>query len=292
MIPKWHEIARPLLEAISDGKEYRVIDIIDHLADKFNLSEEERERVYERSQQKVFDDHVWWTTVKLRMANLLERPERGKIKITEKGKQILNDGIKVFNEKMIKELIEESSVGNDLEPRFGKTPEEVIYQKLDEIEAALKSELLARVSNLDPSRFERLVLNLLLKMGYGGIFENVAEHLGKSGDEGVDGVIKEDVLGLDKIYLQAKRWQWPVGRNEIQNFVGALHGKGAKKGVFITTSTFTKGAIDYTNSLKDMNVVLIDGFKLAEYMIKYNVGMQTKTTIEIKKIDEDYFEEL
>lgn len=140
--------------------------------------------------------------------------------------------------------------------------------------------------------FERLVIDLIVKMGYGGSFEEASQLLGKSGDEGVDGLIKEDILGLDNVYLQAKRWdKGTIGRPEIQKFVGALHGKGAKKGIFITTSTFSKDAIDFAEGIKDMKIILIDKDRLLEYMIRYNIGVETKSMIEIKKTDEDYFEE-
>jgi restriction system protein len=164
--------------------------------------------------------------------------------------------------------------------------------KTNEINNVMREELMKKVTSSSSRFFEKLVLDLVVKMGYGGSFEDVVELLGKTGDEGVDGLIKEDILGLDKVYLQAKRWTTgTISRPEIQKFVGALHGKGANKGIFITTSTFTKDALEYANSLKGMTLILIDGNKLVDYMLKYNVGVQVKNTIEIKKIDEDYFEE-
>jgi restriction system protein len=172
------------------------------------------------------------------------------------------------------------------------TPEQLIEVKTNEINNVMREELMKKVTSSSSRFFEKLVLDLVVKMGYGGSFEDVVELLGKTGDEGVDGLIKEDILGLDKVYLQAKKWdKGTVGRPEIQKFVGALHGKGANKGIFITTSTFTKDALEYANSLKGMTLILIDGNKLVDYMLKYNVGVQVKNTIEIKKIDEDYFEE-
>lgn len=149
-----------------------------------------------------------------------------------------------------------------------------------------------KVSRLEPGQFERLVIDLLLRMGYGGLSNESAEHLGKSGDEGVDGLKKQDILGLEKVYIQDKRWQGTVGREEIQKFVGALHGKGAKKGVFITFSSFSAGAKKYAQDLKALNLILIDGEDLVTFMIKYNLGVQIKDVIEIKELDDDNFERL
>lgn len=172
-----------------------------------------------------------------------------------------------------------------------ETPEEIIEDQYEILKANLKEQLMEKIMQASPQFFERLVIDLIVKMGYGGSFEEVAKHLGRSGDEGIDGVIKQDPLGLDNVYIQAKRWSsGSIGRPLIQSFVGALHGKGARKGIFITTSKFSNDAVDYSNSLKDMTVVLIDGDKLLDYMIQYNVGVQVDKTIEFKKIDFDYFE--
>jgi len=171
-----------------------------------------------------------------------------------------------------------------------ETPTEIIEQKIQEVNEALADELLRKIKGSSPKFFEKLVIDLLLKMGYGGSEKEMAEVVGKSGDEGIDGTIKEDKLGLDVIYIQAKRWEGPVGRPEIQKFVGALAGKKAKKGVFFTTSTFTDEAKDYVSHL-EQKVVLIDGNKSADLMIKYNVGISVEKVIEIKRIDSDYFEE-
>jgi len=172
-------------------------------------------------------------------------------------------------------------------------PEEIISVQLEILKEKLKDELRQRILEKSPQFFEKLVLELIVKMGYGGSFEEASKVLGKSGDEGIDGVIKEDVLGLDNIYLQAKRYNpgQSIGRKEIQSFVGALHGKGARKGIFITTASFTKEALQYAENIKDIKVVLIDGDKLLDYMIKYNLGVRVDSVIEIKKIDSDYFEE-
>jgi len=170
------------------------------------------------------------------------------------------------------------------------TPEEVLQKAYLSIRKGLALQLLEKVKSNTPSFFENLVVDLMVAMGYGGSRSDAGESLGKSGDEGIDGIIKEDRLGLDVIYLQAKRWDGSVGRPELQKFVGALHGKRAKKGVFITTGTFANGAIEYVKTI-DPKVILIDGNKLTEYMIDFNLGATTSTIFEIKKIDSDYFEE-
>jgi len=174
-----------------------------------------------------------------------------------------------------------------------QTPDEIIFEQLEILKDNLKEELRRRILEKSSQFFEKLVLELIVKMGYGGSFEEASKVLGKSGDEGIDGVIKEDVLGLDNIYLQAKRYNpgQSIGRKEIQSFVGALHGKGAKKGILITTASFTKEALQYAENIKDIKVVLIDGDKLLEYMIKYNLGVRIDSVIEIKKVDSDYFGE-
>lgn len=229
---------------------------------------------------------------------MLESPKRGYIKISKVGKQFLADNTyldKLTKEDLMqfesfREFISRGNKKNLVSHNDSETPTEIIEQKIQEVNEALADELLRKIKNSSPKFFEKLVIDLLLKMGYGGSEREMAEVVGKSGDEGIDGTIKEDKLGLDVIYIQAKRWEGPVGRPEIQKFVGALAGKKAKKGVFFTTSTFTDEAKDYVSHL-EQKVVLIDGNKLADLMIKYNVGISVERVIEIKRIDSDYFEE-
>jgi restriction system protein len=170
------------------------------------------------------------------------------------------------------------------------TPEETLEAAYHQLKSDLAIEILEHVKAASPAFFERLVVELLVNMGYGGSMKDAGMALGKSGDEGIDGIIKEDRLGLGVIYLQAKRWEGTVGRPEIQKFVGALHGKRAKKGVFLTTGTYALNAVDYTDSI-DTKVILIDGRRLAEYMIDFGVGVSTKVSYQVKKIDSDYFNE-
>ena len=290
----------PLLEFLKDGKEHSIDEAEDYLAKAFKLTDEERHKLLKSGNQTVFRNRVGWARTYMYKAKLLDIPRRANIVITERGLEVLKENPQSLSAKYLMKFPEfvEFHKSNKKEKQEepespSKSPEEVIYEKTDEINNYVKSELIIKILKSSPHFFEKLVLNLIVKMGYGGSFEDVAELLGKTGDEGVDGLIKEDILGLDKVYLQAKRWTTgTVGRKELQSFVGALQGKGAKKGIFITTSTFTKDALEYANSLKNMTLILIDGDKLVDYMLKYNVGVQVKNTIELKKIDEDYFEEL
>jgi len=299
MIPSFQEMMLPLLEFLKDGKEHSIDEAEDYLAKAFKLTDEERHKLLKSGNQTVFRNRVGWARTYMYKAKLLDIPRRANIVITERGLEVLKENPQSLSAKYLMKFPEfvEFHKSNKKEKQEepespSKSPEEVIYEKTDEINNYVKSELIIKILKSSSHFFEKLVLDLVVKMGYGGSFEDVAELLGKTGDEGVDGLIKEDILGLDKVYLQAKRWTTgTVGRKELQSFVGALLGKGAKKGIFITTSTFTKDALEYANSLKNMTLILIDGDKLVDYMLKYNVGVQVKNTIEIKKIDEDYFEE-
>jgi len=297
-IPGYQDLMLPLLKLVSDGKEYSLREIIERLAEEFNLSEEDRNEFLPSGQQRVFDNRVNWAKTYLLKAGLLESPKRGYIKISKAGKQFLVDNPnlnKLTKEDLMqfesfREFISRGNKKNMVLHIDSETPTEIIEQKIQEVNEALADELLRKIKGSSPKFFEKLVIDLLLKMGYGGSEKEMAEVVGKSGDEGIDGTIKEDKLGLDVIYIQAKRWEGPVGRPEIQKFVGALAGKKAKKGVFFTTSTFTDEAKDYVSHL-EQKVVLIDGNKSADLMIKYNVGVSVERVIEIKRIDSDYFEE-
>ncbi|MFU2158605.1 restriction endonuclease [Caldisericum sp. AR60] len=299
MIPKFHKLMKPMLQFLQDQKDHTIDEVEDYLANLFKLTNEERNELLPSGKQRVFKNRVYWARTYLNKAKLVDVPKRGSIVITDRGLKVLKDNpseidvkyLTKFNEfvEFYKGYKKEKSTEIDIQEA---TPEEVIFQKIEELNSIIKSDLRKRIMEASPRFFERLILDLIVSMGYGGSFEEASKLLGKSGDEGIDGVIKEDVLGLDKIYLQAKRWDnSTIGRKEIQAFVGALHGKVAKKGIFITTSTFTKDALKYAEKISDMKVVLIDGDRLLDYMLKYNVGVEQKTTIEIKKVNEDYFEE-
>ncbi|HPP59332.1 MAG TPA: restriction endonuclease, partial [Candidatus Hydrogenedens sp.] len=233
---------------------------------------------------------------------------RGRVgywKITDRGLEVLSKNPENINNKYLidnfqefrdwyqnsKSLSEEMSDTLVLDNASNKSPEELVQENVELLNSLTKDELKEIILNLSPTAFEKLVVDVLVKMGYGGSYEEASQHLGRSNDEGVDGVIKQDVLGLDNIYIQAKRWNSAiVGRKELQSFVGALHGKGSKKGVFITTSKFTEEAVKYARNLSDFKLILIDGDKLVDYMMKYRIGVRTLISIEIFKVDLDYFE--
>ncbi|MCK9266359.1 restriction endonuclease [bacterium] len=309
MIPDFQSIMLPLLKLFSDKEEHTIREFIDKLAEKFNLTDEARKKLLSSGRQTVFYNRVTWARIYLTKTGLLENPRRAVYKITERGLNVLSQNPPAINIRYLKDQFPnemrefykpKSSLLPDTERREGEssienerlTPIDNIENTYQGIRNSLAEELLNKVLELSPTFFERLVIDLLVKMGYGGTLKEAGNAVGKSGDEGIDGIIKEDKLGLDIIYIQAKRWQKTniVGRPEIQKFVGALAGKGAKKGVFITTSSFTREAIGYVEHL-DSKVILVDGKELSELMIDNNIGVSTEATYEIKKIDTDYFSE-
>ena len=304
MIPDYQTLMLPLLKLLSDGKEHKYRDVIEKLASEFKLSEEEKRIFLASGKQAIFDNRVGWAKAYLKKACLLDSPKRATFVITERGKQTLAENLTSIDNKYLRQFPEFLEFQNfsrsDVEfendiidvNENENTPEENIEQSFQKIRKSLASDLLSKILDLSPASFEKLVVELLVKMGYGGSITDAGKALGKSGDEGIDGIIKEDKLGLDTIYIQAKRWKNGnvVGRPEIQKFVGALAGQGAKKGIFITTSSFTKDALDYTPK-NETKIVLIDGSLLAQLMIDYNLGCTTQQIYELKKLDSDYFAE-
>lgn len=303
MIPDYQSLMLPLMKLVSDGQEHKYRDLIEKLAFEFLVTDEERKELLASGNQAIFDNRVGWAKTYLKKAGLLDSPKRATFVITDLGKQTLNKKPDRIDAKYLKqfptflEFINASRNENEtdeitaVEPSQ-QTPEESLDKAYQRIRKSLASELLNKVVDLSPAFFERLVVELLVKMGYGGSIKDAGKAMGKSGDEGIDGTIKEDKLGLDIIYIQAKRWRPGnvVGRPELQKFVGALAGQGAKKGIFITTSNFTKEALEYTPR-NETKIVLIDGEQLAQQMIDYNLGCTTQQTYELKKIDSDYFGE-
>jgi restriction system protein len=300
-VPDFQSFFRPLLDVAADGKEHHLKEARKIIASKLKLGEQDLEERLPSGTQRTFDNRVAWAKSYFVQAKIFDTPKRGYFIITKRGKDFLKQGheridIKLLNQypefvdfhtatKTNKE-VHEIHLSEDQ----SKTPEELLQKAYSNIRNELASQLLEKVRSNTPKFFENLVVDLMVSMGYGGSRTDAGESLGKSGDEGIDGIIKEDRLGLDVIYLQAKKWDNTIGRPELQKFVGALHGKHAKKGVFITTGIFTKDAIDYVKSI-DPKVILIDGKRLTEYMIDFNLGTTTSTIYEIKKIDTDYFEE-
>lgn len=300
-IPGFQKFMLPLLKFVSDKKEHSTNEALEYIALEFNLTEEQQNEWLPSGNQKVFSNRVFWAKSYLKMAGLIENTKRAHFKITERGLLTLNENPEEINIKYLKkfpdflELLEgwkNSSPNNDKEEEIQtpQTPEELLENSYQDIRKSLAQEILSKIKLCSPFFFEKLVVELLVKMGYGGSRTDAGKAIGKSGDEGIDGIIKEDKLGLDIIYIQAKRWESVVGRPEIQKFVGALAGQGAKKGIFITTSRFTIDARDYIPR-NETKIVLIDGEHLANLLIDNDLGVSKQVVYEIKKIDLDFFEE-
>ena len=297
-VPSYQDFMLPTLKLIADNCEHKSRDIIEKAADMLGLTEEDRQEKLPSQTQATYYNRAMWARTYLKKAGLLEYSERGVIKITQRGTDLLNTNLDKITKNTLlqydefKEFqstvnIEQNNSDNDSSEEQ-KTPDELIAQAKSILTSHLETDLLSKIAKNSPTFFEELVAKLLLAMGYGGSENDILQNRGKSGDEGIDGIIKQDVLGLDKIYIQAKRWSGNVSRPEVQKFVGAVHGQNANRGVFITTSSFTNEAREYANNINS-NIILVDGEQLAKLMIEYNVGVQVKDTIQIKKIDEDFF---
>jgi len=302
MIPDYQSIMLPLLKITGDKKEHTLQEVRDSLAKYFRLTEEERSKLLSKSKQKMFDNRVGWARTYLKKAELLIYEPKGYFKITERGLKVLEEKPSKINVKYLKRFPEildfikpskkvEHPKDKEIELILEKrTPEDLLEIGYEKFQGKLLSDLLEKIKQCSPEFFERLVVELLVGMGYGGSFEDAGKAIGKIGDEGIDGIIKEDKLGLDVIYLQAKKWTNPVSRPEIQKFAGALLGKKAKKGVFITTSTFSESAIMYAKNVEN-KIILIDGEQLTRYMIENGIGVSEAASYKINKIDLDYFTE-
>ena len=300
-IPTLQEIAFPLLKYMSDGKIHQTKDMTNYISDEFNLSPEEREEKYQSGQRRIYKG-VGWAKHGLKKAGFVEDAGYGKFRITDKGMAIVNSNPDDFDiDKYYAEAMEKENSGKDNVSGIvskslkqlpeNETPDELMDATFNTINDDLAEDLLDTVKSCSPSFFERLVVDLMLKMGYGGPQSGAGRAIGKSSDGGVDGVINEDKLGLDVIYLQAKRYENPVPVGHVRDFAGALMGKRSNKGIFITTSSFSKSAYNFIGNI-DKKIILIDGRKLSEYMIEFNVGVSTQKKYEIKRIDSDYFEDI
>lgn len=298
-IPDFQSLMLPLLRLCADGQEHSKRDAVPALAAEFGLSQADLEELLPTGRQGKFDNRVGWAKSYLKQAGLLEITGRGLFRITDRGQQVLKEAPQRMDMKYLERFPEYQAFrARTREPVQNSsaleatqtTPEEMLESGYAQLRSTLADEILQRVKTVSPPFFEKLVMQLLLKMGYGGTREDAGQVIGKSGDGGIDGIINEDRLGLDVIYIQAKRWEGDVGRPEIQKFVGALAGNKASKGVFITTSGFTKEARAYASQVNS-KVVLIDGAMLAELMIDYDIGVSTREIYEIKRVDSDYFAE-
>ena len=305
-IPEFNEIKAPAIQFFVDGQPHKITEVYAKLADHFNLSETERNELLPSGTQRRWHNRANWACYDMFRAGLLDRPKRGVYVITDLGKKIANEKPTIIDRAYLMQFeafakfvqASDSKPAKDKSPDPEKlenlvqqeTPEELIDSAFQILNFTLQKDIIETVKKMDPFKFEHLVVDLLVKMGYGGSREEAARVTKMSGDEGIDGVINEDKLGLDVIYLQAKRWKQSVGRKEIQSFVGALAGQQAHKGVFITTSEFADTAIEYAKKVPQ-KVILIDGEKLAALMIKHNIGIAVSQVYELKRIDTDYFVE-
>jgi restriction system protein len=299
-IPDFQTLMLPTLKALSDNKEHPFKDVVEMLAVEFKLTQEELSEMLPSRRARTFYNRVAWAKFYLKKAGLVSQVKRSYLSITKLGLDALKSKPSIISVKYLEQFpdyikfkdsdaVESSNSTQPSEGVIKNTPEEVLEENYTKLNSALAIDLLDMVKSSSPTFFERLVVNLLVSMGYGGTLANAARVTKRSGDEGIDGVIDEDRLGLDSIYIQAKRWEGVVGRPEIQKFVGALSGQRATKGVFITTSDFTKEALDFVKNNNHYKVVLINGFTLAKLMIENNVGVSIATTYEVKSIDSDFF---
>lgn len=309
-IPDYQSCMRPLLAFGRDGHEKNINAAITAVADHFGLSVEEREELLPSGKQAILANRVHWARTYLDKAGALKKTRRSHFIVTERGQKLLEayptriaaNDLKQFPEFVafqsprVEGSGDPSSSGEVAKIELtdlvkSETPEEAIQQAERLIAASLRADLLSRIQELSPSFFESLVVDLIVAMGYGGSRQSVVRRLGKSGDEGIDGIVNEDALGLDVVYIQAKRYASDntIGRERIQQFAGALMGQGASKGVFVTTSSFSKQAIEFAQK-RPPRIILIDGDELTRLMTQYNVGVRTERTVELKRVDLDYFE--
>lgn len=306
-VPKYNEFFSPVLRALEDGQIKRALEIRKYALNYLNVSEEDRKQMLPSNTQRLVDNRATWAITYLCKANLIERVAKGKYKITNTGIQVLHekkdhvelkdlyqfDSFRQFiNTDTMSEEKKDLSKPSVLEDWQEGTPQDNLNASMEQINKELSANLLSEIMERSSAFFEKMVVQLLLKMGYGSALED-GFVTGCSGDEGIDGIIREDKLGFSSIYIQAKRWaeDKAIGRPEIQKFVGALAGQGAQKGLFITTGTFTKEARSYVEKQLSTKVVLVDGEKLTKLMIEYNLGVSVETVYTIKKIDTDFFSE-
>lgn len=292
----------PLLRFASDGVEHQLKEAAKVLGTQFRLTPEELAEFLPSGQQPIFINRIGWARTYLKKAGLLESPRRGYFRITNRGREVLRENPPDVNTKYLERFPEflefrarkddgpSIDAGPAQEATSQSTPDEALEAAYEKLRSELASEILQALKASDPAQFEHIVVALLVKMGYGGSRKDAGRAIGRSGDEGIDGIIKEDHLGLDNIYIQAKRWEATVGRPEVQKFAGALQGQRAKKGIFITTSEFSREAHDYVSRI-DCKIVLIDGQTLAGHMITFGVGVSTVATYDVKRIDQDFFNE-
>jgi restriction system protein len=304
-IPDYQTLMLPLLRAVKDGREHRIGNITQELAQEFQITPEERQQLLPSGTQTLFANRTGWAKSYLIQAGLLEGTKRAYFRITNRGLQALKEKPSCIDTRYLRQFKEFVSFQNRSKTQENalfaaqqesdshiqaETPDELIRSTIKQMEAALSTELLERLLAASPAFFENLIVKLLLAMGYGGSRADAGQIVGKSGDHGIDGVIDQDALGLDRIYIQAKRYAKEnlVSEPEIRGFSGSLGAAKASKGVFVTTSSFTQPAREFAER-HPLKIVLIDGEQLTTLMVRYNVGAQIEETIHLKRIDEDFF---
>lgn len=303
-IPHFDDLRKPILTLLNDGNAWRKPDLVAPLAKHFSLTDEEVNQEYESGNGSIFIDRISWTLSYFALTDLLSRPKRVVYVINDLGKSFVNQSNEEINryvkQKMAERQVEitpNTQPSNDVQADFStnqNTPQEQLYASYEAIRQGIYDEILDVILSKTPLAFERLVVELLQKMGYGGAVEKSGRVTKYSKDGGIDGEIREDVLGLGRIHIQAKRYQRDtvIGRPDIQSFAGALLGSNANKGVFITTARYSAEAIEYAETIPSARIILIDGKKLAEYIYQYGLGVQVEQTLIIKKLDNDYWDNM
>jgi len=303
MIPKYEEIMLPFLKYLADGKEHALSEMHDALMVQFKVTTEEARELLPSGQQPIFRNRIGWARTYLKKAGLIVSPKRASFKISEKGLSLLNENpdkitsaLLTRYEKFADFLSSNKNKADNInssktapDDSTEQTPEESLENAYQTLHSQLSKDLLGIVKSCSPDFFEQLVIDLLIAMGYGGSRKEAGQAIGRSGDGGIDGIINEDKLGLDVIYLQAKRWNNAVPVKEIRDFTGALASKKAKKGIFITTSSFPKSVYEFVGQI-EYKIILIDGERLTKLMIDHSVGLSTANTYHVKTIDSDYFD--
>jgi restriction system protein len=303
-VPDYQTLMLPVLQVAEDGKEHSISEVSEILAASFRLTEEEQMEMLPSGKQRKLVNRVAWAKTYMAKARLFESVSRGKFRITSRGAALLKGNpakidVGVLNQfpeflefrERSKPIKTDSVNGSESEVVSAQqTPQESLESSFQALHAQVAEDLLERIAKVSPQFFEKLVVDLLVAMGYGGSRKDAGQAIGKSGDDGIDGIIKEDRLGLDAVYIQAKRWKANVGRPEVQSFAGSLEGYRANKGVFITTSQFSSEAKDYVNRI-GKKIILIDGDQLSTLCLEFGIGVEPVTTYKVQRIDSDYFEE-
>ena len=305
-VPDFQSLILPLLKIAADRNEHNLSEATETLAEQLNLSEEDRKELLPSGKQRRFDNRIHWARTYLVKSLLLSTPGRAKFCITDRGLQVLKNNPTRIDVKFLRQFPEfiefnslrssgDSKINGDttqeIIEKTNQTPQEILESGYLSLRQELAQEILEHIKNSTPKFFENLVVDLIVAMGYGGSRKDAGQAVGQAGDGGIDGIIKEDKLGLDAIYLQAKRWDSTVGRPVVQGFAGALIGKKARKGILVTTSNFSQQARDYADGIDNLKIILIDGAQLVQLMMDHDVGVTEESRYVIKKIDLDYFSE-